>query len=246
MANKKVVYVVIALIAIVIVALAANYYYATPTTGSTTVYKYDTGLSVNLKVNNIATSSLVTDNAKVQFFPLGTDPVGTKTFKDAPTDQATYSATAGAWQAQLDAGSYVCLVYSTNSAFLPKTFTVNIPGTNDDGKTVWATPGTLSVSTLADSTGDADTPTIKAIADETGAALTPVTTAEINVANASEWKLTYTINISDPGSAPDAVLPDSIFYMPSSISGLSVVSATVNGEDATVTQNTESASGPVG
>lgn len=240
MASKKVYYAVIGLLAVILIAVAANFYYVTPTT----TYKYSTGLTVDLKVNNFGTSALVVSNCVIQFFPVGTDPVGTKTFSTVPIDQAAYDSTNGYWTAQLDQGTYTVLVYSTNNAFYPSTFTITVPGTNNDARTVWAEPATLAVYTRQTTTPEATT--IKATADSTGVAITPTTVSTLNTTTYSEWRITYVLDSVNPGSAPNAILPDSILYLPASITGLSVVSATVNGIDGGINQNLNSASGPVG
>lgn len=244
--SKKVAAVAVILIAIVLAAIVVNYYYVQPTTLNA---KFTTGLSAKFKVNDAGASILLTDTeATVSFYNVGVNPIGTKVFSTPALETATYDSVNGFWVAQLNAGSYVALVVDKNTTktFYAGTFSILVPGTNADSKEVWInSPSTLTVYSRQTTTPEART--IKAVADENGLAITPATVTTINTTAYSAWRITYTLDAVAPANgAANAILPDSIIYLPASITGLSVSSATQDGSAVAVTQNLDATTGPIG
>jgi len=220
---------VILILALVVGAIAYQLYFAAP---PVTKYKYTTGLTVKFKIYNPAIYSLETTNVLVEFYPSGTNPF-TRTFTTKPIATASYDTTNAYWFVPLDAGSYVVLIKDTASSksFYPEMYSVTVPGTNSEDKEVWLNPSQLSVYdratiTLAKS--------ILAYNSSSGAYDISVST--MNITAYSKWFVTYTMTISD--SETSKVIKAGRLYL-TKISGLTPVSASVDGAVASIGEDTD-------
>jgi len=219
-------------IALLLIAVLGIIYWQAIYVPPTAKPKYTTGLTVKFKIYNPAIYSLETTNVLVEFYPSGTNPF-TRTFTTKPIATASYDTTNAYWSVPLDAGSYVVLIKDAASSpsFYPQTYSVTVPGTNSEDKEVWLNPSQLNVYdratiTLAKS--------ILAYNSTSGAYSISVST--MNITAYSKWFVTYTMTVSDHDTSK--VIKAGRLYL-TKISGLTPVSASVDGAVASIGEDTD-------
>ena len=193
-----------------------------------TAYKYSTGLTAKFKVMDDTSSALVTANLKAEIFPatiLETD-VYSKTFITKALTVASYDSGLGAWTCSVDAGSYNVLVtdtQTTKTRYL--TFdTITVGGTDNEDKETWAEPSTLHILQRATETISKD---IKAY-NATSFAY-DITASTINATTYNKWRVVFTFT---PAGEYKYLKAGKVFV--SEITGLTPVSASVDGATASV------------
>ena len=221
------------LIAIVSIVIWQAYFVAPPTVIKPP--KYTTGLTVKVKIYDVATYSLKTADVLAEFYPSGTEALKTRTFTTKPVAVAAYDSVLGAWSAPLDAGSYMLLVKdaAVSKTFYPEQFSVTVTGTDSEDKVVWLTPSTVNVLSRATLTLSK---TILAYNDTSGAY--DITVTNMNYTLYSKWLVTYTFTISDVTTAK--ITKNGRLYM-TKITGLTPTSGSLDGSTATINEDTEAA-----
>jgi len=199
------------------------------------VPKYTKGLTAKFSIYDVTTYTEITANVGVEFYPAGTDPLGTRTFVTKPIMTASYSATLGAWKAALDAGTYVILIKDTRAAAVlyPQKYTVTVEGTDSEDKEVWLNPSQLNVYSRAGQDLSKD---IKAYNETSGAY--DISVATINITTYDKWLTTYTITIKD--SDTTKIIKAGRLYL-TKIPNLIPTSASLDGATVTVVEDTEAA-----
>lgn len=177
------------LIAIIVVGFIAYSVYYAP--APVVPPKYTTGLTVKFKVYDTATYVLLTSGAvSPEFYAVGTDPIGVRTFTTKPTAVGAYFTTGGYWTVPLDAGSYVILMKKGTTSIYPEVFTVTVTGTDSEDKDVWLTPSTLNVYERA-----TDTITKAMLAYHAAGAVYNITVTTMNTTLYDKWLVTFTFTI---------------------------------------------------
>jgi hypothetical protein len=194
-------------------------------------YLYTTDLTVDFKVMDDSTASLVAADVKPLFFSAGTNPFA-YTFVGSPLAAATYDSTKGLWTTILSMGSYVVLV--TDAAAAPTKYpikvSVSVPGTNDTKMEVMLSPSMLHMVERATPT---ITNTIYAYNSATGAYDISVT--NINVTAYSKWQVDYRFTIAGVGKA----IKGGRMYL-TSYTGLTIAGAALDGTAVSVYSDTDS------
>jgi hypothetical protein len=194
-------------------------------------YLYTTDLTVDFKVMDDSTASLVATDVKPLFFSAGTNPFA-YTFLGSPSAAATYDSTKGLWTTILSMGSYVALVTDTAAAptKYPIKVSVSVPGTNDTKMEVMLSPSMLHMVERATPT---ITNTIYAYNSATGAYDISVT--NINVTAYSKWQVDYRFTIAGVGKA----IKGGRMYL-TSYTGLTIAGAALDGTAVSVYSDTDS------
>jgi hypothetical protein len=200
-----------------------------PPTG--VVYTYTRDLTVDFKVMDDSTASLVTADIKPLFFSAGTNPFA-YTFLGSPSAAATYDSTKGLWTTVLSMGSYVALV--TDNASSPTKYpikvSVSVPGTNDTKMEVMLSPPMLH---MVERATPSITSTIYAYNSGTGAY--DISSVSINVTTYSKWQVDYRFTIAGVGKA----IKGGRMYL-TSYTGLTIAGAALDGTAVSVYTDTDS------
>jgi hypothetical protein len=196
-------------------------------------YLYTQDLTVNFKIMDDTSASLITSNVKPLFFSAGTNPFA-YTLLGSPVAAATCDSTTGFWTTVLSMGSYVVLVTDEASpgskTMYPIMVSVSVPGTNDTKMEVMLSPSMLH---MVERATPSISNTIYAYNTTTGAYDISVT--KINVATYSKWQVDYRFTIAGIGK----VVKGGRIYL-TSYTGLTVAGATLDGTQVPVYTDTDS------
>ena len=194
-------------------------------------YLYTQDLTVNFKIMDDTSASLITANVKPLFFSAGTNPLA-YTFVGSPVAAATYDSTKGLWTTILSMGSYVALVTdeASSKTKYPIMVSVSVPGTNDTKMEVMLNPSMLHMIERASPTISS---TIYAYNTATGAYDISVT--NINVTAYSKWQVDYRFTIAGIGKA----IKGGRIYL-TAYPGLTIAGAALDGTQVPVYTDTDS------
>jgi len=195
-------------------------------------YLYTTDLTVDFKVMDDSTASLLAANIKPLFFSAGTNPFAYN-FLGSALSAATYDSDKGLWTTVLSMGSYVVLVTDETSGSktkYPIKVSVSVPGTNDTKMEVMLSPSMLH---MVERATPSITSTIYAYNSATGAYDTLV--ANIDVSAYSKWQVDYRFTIAGVGKA----IKGGRMYL-TSYTGLTIAGAALDGTAVSVYSDTDS------
>jgi hypothetical protein len=194
-------------------------------------YLYTRDLTVDFKVMDDSTASLLTGDIKPLFFSAGTNPFA-YTFLGSPLTAATYDTTKGLWTTVLSMGSYLALV--TDAATTPTKYpikvSVSVPGTNDTKMEVMLSPSMLH---MVERASPSITNTIYAYNSTSGAY--DISATSIDVSAYSKWQVDYRFTIAGIGKA----IKGGRIYL-TSYTGLTVAGAALDGTAVSVYTDTDS------
>jgi hypothetical protein len=194
-------------------------------------YLYTKDLTVDFKIMDDTTASLVTADVKPLFFSAGTNPFA-YTFVGSPVAAATYDNTKGLWTTILSMGSYVALVTdeASSKTKYPIMVSVSVPGTNESKMEVMLSPSMLHMIERA-------TPSISRTiyAYNTATGAYDISVTNINVTAYSKWQVDYRFTIAGIGKA----IKGGRIYL-TSYTGLTVAGAALDGTQVPVYTDTDS------
>jgi len=194
-------------------------------------YLYTQDLTVNFKIMDDTSASLLTSSVKPLFFSAGTNPFD-YTFLGSPVAAATYDTTTGFWTTVLSMGSYVVLVTDEagSKTMYPIMVSVSVPGTNDTKMEVMLNPSMLHMVERA-------TPTISRTiyAYNTASGAYDISVTNINVTTYSKWQVDYRFTLAGIGKA----VKGGRIYL-TSYTGLTVAGAALDGTQVPVYTDTDS------
>ena len=155
-------------------------------------YKYTEGLSVQFRILDETSSSLITSDVLPQFYAPGTNPFAYVSV-GSPVSVGSYDSTEGEWIAVLDAGTYVLLVtdQAASKTKYPVMLTVTVPGTNDTDMEVKLQP--YLVRMVQRATPSIST-TIYAYNETSGAY--DISASNVNVTQYSKWLVEARVTVA--------------------------------------------------